>query len=86
MRIAARNQTARETVGNELRNAADARRDHRLTVGHGLGNHPTEDFLPARELADDVGGVEDTFTKWIFDQTSPGDPISEAHFIRRLYV
>ena len=80
--IAALDQTAGHSVGDKFRNAADARRDDRLTVGHSLGDHPAKNFLPARELADDVGGVEDTFAKRILNQASPGDPLSQAHFVR----
>ena len=77
--IAPRHQESRHTIVNQLRYPANPRRHDWLTVGHGLGNHPTEKLFPFGELANNVRGLVDAFAKRIQDQSGPGNVISDSH-------
>src|SRR5687768_8518272 len=55
-------------------------------MGHALSDHPTKHFLPTGELADDISGRKNPFTKWILNHAGPGDAICYPHLLRGFHI
>src|ERR1051326_1041762 len=70
-RIAPGRQKPGLFVDYQFGNSANTCSNHRLTETHSLGDDISEGLLPARELADNVGGVIESRPCRILQETGP---------------